>query len=135
MLPMSNTMSAAPMKMTQSEPSSQTALAASPFLTFSTTLITMPVFRWIKPSTIAPMSTVILSVIGLNRHHSSPQPSGFPSILPTCSIAFPKKPPVSIPMMKVDIPAHSRSWQNDSVPARGLIFFIATTAAIIIKRP
>ena len=97
--------------------------------------MTMPVFRWIRPSTIAPMSTVITSVIGLNRHHSSPHPSGLPRIFPICASASPKNPPVSMPMMNVEMPEYKSSWQKLRLPLRGCIFFIATTAARIMISP
>ena len=72
---------------------------------------------------------------GLNRQGSVPQPSGIPRIPPICTSASPKKPPVSAPMMKVEMPPQSRSWQKVSVPSLGLIFFMATRAAAIITRP
>ena len=111
------------------------ASASWPRLVFFTKLMTMPVFRCTKPRTMAPMSTIILSVMGLNRAGSSPQPLGLPRIWPIFTSASPKKPPVSAPQTKVEMPPQNSSWQKDRLPRLGLIFFMATRAAMTINRP
>ena len=128
-------MHAMPANTTHQVSSSQTASMISPFLSFSTKLMAMPVTIWTKPSAIAPMRIAIVSSSGVKSAGSALNVvSGL--IMPTsCGRKSPKKPPVSAPMINVLMPQENMRPNICPLVPLGRVFFVMMMEARIIRIP
>ena len=96
----------------------------------------MPVTSWIKPSTIAPMRIVVVSLSGSSSGLvRMPSWTSWPNIFTIVGTAFPKKPPVTMPSRNVDTPQANSSSQKYLLPRLGFILPSAMSAASTITRP
>lgn len=124
-----------PANTTHQVSSSQMASMISPFLSFSTKLMAMPVTIWTKPSAMAPMRIVIVSSSGVKSEGSALNVVLGLMIPASCGRKSPKKPPVSAPMINVLMPQENMRPNICPLVPFGRDFFVMMMEARIISSP